>query len=83
MEVFISISTPSYPFLLGTNRYEQMISTGKGLRAVARWVMSEGLLGQFLLAKEQSDWAEGRGKRGMGEDEGEDEGEDADSSDNE
>ena len=56
----------------GTNRYEQLMSTGKGLRAVARWVMSEGLLGQFLLAKEQSDWAEGRGKRGLGEDEGED-----------
>ena len=41
--------------------------------------MSEGLLGQFSLAKEQSDWVEGRERGG----EGEDEGEGADSSDDE
>lgn len=27
---------------------------------MARWVMREGLLGKFSLAKEQMDWAEGR-----------------------
>ena len=63
----------------GTNRYEWMMSTGKGLRAVARRVMSKSLLGQFSLAKEQSDWVEGRERGG----EGEDEGEGADSSDDE
>ena len=63
----------------GTNRYEQMMSTGKALRAIARRVMSKGLLGQFSLAKEQSDWVEGRERGG----EGEDEGEGADSSDDE
>ena len=36
------------------------MSTGKGLRAVARWVRSEGLLSKYLLAKEQLDWVEGR-----------------------
>ena len=44
---------------------------GKGLREVARWVMSEGLLDQFSLAKEQSEWVEGRERGGEGEDEGE------------
>ena len=34
--------------------------------------MSEGLLGQFSLARKQSDWVESRDKRGEGEDEGED-----------
>ena len=38
------------------------MSAGKGLRAVARWVMSKGLLGQSSLAKEQSDWVKGREK---------------------
>lgn len=28
--------------------------------------MNEGLLAQFSLAKEQSDWAEGRGRSGGG-----------------
>ena len=37
-----------------------MMSTGKGLRAVARWVMSKGLLSQFWLAKEQIDRVESR-----------------------
>ena len=36
------------------------MSTGKGLRAVARWVMSEGLLLQFSLANEQIHRVEGR-----------------------
>lgn len=31
-----------------------------GLRAVAGWVMSEGVLSQLLLENEQSDKAEGR-----------------------
>ena len=47
----------------GNNRYEEMMSTGKGLRAVTRWTMSEGLPGQFSLAKDQRDRAEGRGSR--------------------
>ena len=54
-------------------------SSKGGLQAVARWVMSKGLLGQFPLAKELSDWVEGRERGG----EGEDEGEGADSSDDE
>lgn len=37
----------------GTDRYQEVLSTGKGLRVVARWVMSEELLAQFSLAKEQ------------------------------
>ena len=44
---------------------------------MARWVMSEGLLGQFSLAKAQRQWV-ASGERGG---EGEDEGGDADSSD--
>ena len=44
----------------GTGRYREIMSTRKGLRALARWVMSEGLLLQFSLAKEQADWVEGR-----------------------
>ncbi|MCJ1272053.1 hypothetical protein MMC22_011960, partial [Lobaria immixta] len=44
----------------GTNRYQEILSTGKGLRAVARWVMNEGLLAQLSLAKEQIDLVEGR-----------------------
>ena len=39
-----------------------IILIGKGLRAVARWVMNEGHLSQFSLAKEQSDWVEGKDK---------------------
>lgn len=45
------------------------MSTGKGLRAVARWPTSEGLLGQFSLAKEQRDWVEGKRKGSGDEDE--------------
>ena len=41
----------------GTQQYQEMLSTKKGLRAVARWVMRKGLLHQFLLAKEQIDQA--------------------------
>lgn len=44
----------------GTDRYQDILSTGKGLRAVARWVMNEGLLAQLSLAKEQIDGVEGR-----------------------
>ena len=44
----------------GTDRWQEVLSTGKGLRAVARWVMDEGLLAQFSLAKEQIDRVEGR-----------------------
>ena len=44
------------------SQYRELMSTGKGLRAVARWVMSEGLLSQFSLAKEQIDHVEGRAR---------------------
>lgn len=44
----------------GTDRYQEILSTGKGFGAVARWVMSEGLLVQFLLAKQHIDRVEGR-----------------------
>lgn len=44
----------------GTDRYQGTMSTGKGLRAVARWARSEGLLLQFSLAKVQIDRVEGR-----------------------
>ena len=40
----------------------------KVLRAVARWVMSEGLLLQYSLAKEQTDRVEGRGNNDAGGD---------------
>lgn len=53
-----------------TNRYREILSTGKGLRAVARWVMNEGLLARFPPAKEKIDRAEGR-TREDGEEEGE------------
>ena len=46
-----------------TQRYREILSTGKGLRAVAKWIMREGLLGQFLLAGEQ---LAGAGKEGDG-----------------
>ena len=48
----------------GTNRYHGILSTGKGLRAVARWVMNEGLSTQFSLAKEHIDLLEGRTSTG-------------------
>lgn len=38
------------------------MSTGKGLRAVFRWTMSEGLLSQFSVAREQIDSVEGRAR---------------------
>ena len=44
--------------------------------------MSKSLLGQFLLAKEQSNWAEGREKKGMDKDKSKDKGKDADCSNN-
>ena len=44
----------------GTYKYREILSTGNGLRAVARWVMSEGVLTQCSLAKEQTDRVEGR-----------------------
>ena len=59
--------------MAGTDRYVEIMSTGKGLRAVARWVMSERLLSQFSLAKEQIDRAEGRVGDRIGEEEGEEE----------
>ena len=46
----------------GTSQYRELMSTGKGLRVVARWVVSEGLLSQFSLAKEQVDYVEGRAR---------------------
>lgn len=55
-----------------------MLSTRKGLKAVARWAMTEGLLHQFSLAKEQIDRAE----RGAAEEEDAGE-EDADEEDRE
>ena len=58
-----------------TDRYQEIMSTGKGLRAVARCVMSEGLLAQFSLAKEQIDLLEGRtGNDGDGEGDGDGDG---------
>ena len=44
----------------GTDRYQEILSTGKGIRGMARWVMSESLLPQFSLAKEQIDGVESR-----------------------
>ena len=35
---------------------------GKELRAVVRWAMNEGLLGELSLAKEHSDWVDGKRK---------------------
>ena len=48
----------------GTDRYQEILSTREGLRAVARGVMKEGLLAQFSLAKEQIDLLEGRTSNG-------------------
>lgn len=44
----------------GTDRYLEILSTRKGLRALARLGMNEKLLSQFSLAKEQTDREEGR-----------------------
>ena len=46
----------------GTDKYQEILSTGKRLRAVAQWVVSECLLSRTSLAREQSDWVEGNGK---------------------
>lgn len=35
------------------------MATGKGLRAVTRWIMDKKFLSQFSLAKEQTDRVEG------------------------
>ena len=59
----------------GTDGYQEILSTGKRLRAEARWVMSEGLLAQFSLAKEQTNRAEGRVGNEVEEEEEEEEGE--------
>ena len=59
----------------GTNQYEQMMSMGKGLQAVARWVISKSLLGQFSLAKKQSNWVEGKEKKGNSKNESKNKGE--------
>ena len=48
-----------------TRQYLEMLSTRRGLRAVARWMMGEGLLHQFSLTREQIDRAE----RGAAEEE--------------
>lgn len=53
----------------GTQQYQNILSTGKRLRAVARWIMREGLLGHFSLAKEQHDWMEGRARNEVVEEE--------------
>ena len=37
----------------GTNDWAQLTSTTKGLKAVTRWLMCTGLLGQFSLAADQ------------------------------
>ena len=44
----------------GTNRYLEILSTRKGLSALARLGMNEELLSQFSLAKKQTDREEGR-----------------------
>ena len=43
---------------VGTQWYSEMLSTRKDLKAVARWAMTEGLLHQFSLTKEQIDQTE-------------------------
>ena len=55
----------------GTQQYQEMLSTRKGLRAVARWVMREGLLHQFSLAKEQIDRAGGAAEKEDASEDGE------------
>ena len=37
----------------GTNDWDALTSTKKGLKAITRWVMKTGLLGQFSLAANQ------------------------------
>lgn len=49
----VRLTTVSYMKWQNQNRYQQILDTEKGLQAVARWVMSEGLLGQISLAKKQ------------------------------
>ena len=44
----------------GTHRYQETLSTGEGPRAVARWVVNQGLLGQFSRARAQMDQGERR-----------------------
>lgn len=61
----------------GTNRYQEILLTWKDPLAVARWVMSEGLLPQFSLAKEQIDCVESRARGN--DDEGNDSADEEDS----
>ena len=42
------------------DRYLEILSAGKSFRAVARWVVREGRLGQFSLAKEERAFVETR-----------------------
>ena len=55
------MSTFHFQSLAGTQSYRDLLLTKKELRAVARWVMGEDLLHQFLFAKGHTEWAE-RGK---------------------
>jgi len=36
----------------GTENYNTLLSTQKGLKAVARWLISQNVLDQFRVAKE-------------------------------
>lgn len=59
----------------GTQQYQKMLSTRRGLGALARWMMERGLQHLFLLAKEQIDRVEGEGRaRGGDDNDGEGEG---------
>lgn len=42
----------------GTDRYLEIVKTGKRLRVVARGILREGLLTRLLQAKEQINWVE-------------------------
>lgn len=53
----------------GHSSNKKMLSTKRGLQAVARWMMKRDLLHQFLLAKKQIDWVEGRNRAKKGDDE--------------
>ena len=43
----------------GTENYNTLLSTQKGLKAVTRWLISQNVLNQFQIVKEIA--AEGRG----------------------
>ena len=44
----------------GTENYNTLLSTQKGLKAVTQWLISQNILNQFRVAKEIA--TEGRGR---------------------